>query len=82
MLNRYMSNSSVDYSKVIVSVLRYLSYTHNYWLNYPKYLVVHEGYNDVNRIFDINNLQSTSGYAFTLVGVTISWKISKRTMKV
>ena len=76
-LSRYTSNPSVDHWKTIVTVLRYLQYTHNYALHYTRYPAVLEWYSDVNWISDIKDSKSTSGYVSTLVGAVVSWKSSK-----
>ena len=56
-----------------------MKYTVNYGLHYTRYPAVLEGYSDANRISDIKDTKSTSGYVFTLGGVTVSWKSSKQT---
>ena len=78
-LSRYRSNPGPDHWKTIVRVLRYLKYTQNYGLHYSKYLVVLEGYCDVNWISDTKDSKSTSGYLFTLGGGVVSWKSFKKT---
>ena len=64
---------------MLVRVLRYLRYTLNYGLHYLRYPIVLERYSDANWISDTNDSKSTSGYAFTIGGATISWKSSKQT---
>jgi hypothetical protein len=44
----------------------------NYELYYTIYLMILDGYNDVNWISDTKNLKSMSGYASILGGATIS----------
>lgn len=75
-----MSNPSIDHYKAIVRVLRYLKYTQNYSLYYIRYLVVLEGYNDANQIFDIKDSKSTSSYIFIIGRAVTSWKSSKQTV--
>ena len=77
-LSRYMSNPRVDHWKAIIRVLRYLRYTQNYGLHYTRYPTVLEGYSDANWISDMKDTKSTSGYVFTLSGVVVSWKSSKK----
>ncbi|KAF3636023.1 hypothetical protein FXO37_25685 [Capsicum annuum] len=60
-------------------VLGYLKYTQNYALHYNKYPAVLEGYSDANWITGSNEVQSTSGYVFTIGGGAVSWKSSKQT---
>ena len=43
------------------------------------YLVILEGCNYANWIFDTKDLKSTNGYVLTLNEVVISWKSSKQT---
>ena len=71
-LSRYTSNPEVDHWKEIIKVLRYLRYTQNYGLHYIRYPTVLEGYSDANWISDMKDTKSTSGYVFTLGGVTVS----------
>ena len=78
-LSRYTSNPGVDHWKAIIRVLRYLRYTQNYGLNYTRYQAVLEGYSDANWISDMKDTKSTNGYVFTLGGVAVSWKSSKKT---
>ena len=78
-LSRYTSNPGVDHWKGIIRVFRYLRYTQNYGLHYTRYLAVLEGYSDANRISDMKDTKSTSGYVFTLSGAVVSWKSSKKT---
>ncbi|GKC05314.1 zf-CCHC domain-containing protein [Tanacetum coccineum] len=62
----------------MAKVLHYLRYSRDYRLRYDRYPAVIKGYNDANWISDIKNSRSTSGYVFTLGGV--SWKSSKQTV--
>ena len=78
-LSRYSSNPGEDHWKAWVRVLRYLKYTLNYGLHYTWYPLVLEGYSDANWIFDTKDTKSISGYVFTLGGVVISCKSSKKT---
>ena len=76
-LSRYTSNLGLDHWKATVRVLRYLKYTQNYGLHYPKYPAVLELYCDANWISDTKDPKSISGYLFTLGGGPVSWKSSK-----
>ena len=78
-MSRYTSNPGEDHWKALVRVLRYLKYTLNYGLHYTRYPAVLEWYSDANWISDTKDTKSTSGYAFTLSGVAVSWKSSKQT---
>jgi hypothetical protein len=46
----------------------------NYRIHYSVYPMVLEGYNDANRITDVDELYVTSGYVFTLGGVAVLWR--------
>jgi hypothetical protein len=60
-------------------VLKYLRYTLDYELCYIGYLAVLKRYNDANWIFDTDDLKSIGEYIFTLGGIVISCKSSKKT---
>lgn len=77
-LSRYTINPGVDHWKTLVRVLRYLRYTLYYRLYYTKYLVVLEGYSDANWISNLKDTKYISGYVFTLGGVVIYEKSSKK----
>ncbi|BBN69916.1 transposable element gene [Prunus dulcis] len=49
-LSKYISNPRRDHWKVIIRVLRYLSYTKNYGLHYTRYPYVLEGYDNAKWI--------------------------------
>lgn len=48
-------------------------------MHYQRSPHVLEGYCDANWVSDNDEIQSTSGYVFTLAGAAISWKSSKQT---
>jgi hypothetical protein len=56
---------------VLEQVMPYLAGTMDYGIHCFGYPTVVEGYNDVNWIFDVDELYATSGYVFTLGGATI-----------
>jgi hypothetical protein len=60
--------------------MHYLANTIDYRIHYSGYVVVLEGYNDANWIFDIDKLDVTSGYVFTLGGAAVSWRLCKQTI--
>jgi hypothetical protein len=60
-------------------VLKYLRYTLDYELCYIGYSAVLKRYNDANWIFDTDDLISIGEYIFTLGGIVISYKSSKKT---
>ncbi|GJT04963.1 hypothetical protein Tco_0839425 [Tanacetum coccineum] len=77
-LSMYTSNPSDAHWKAMAKVLHYLRYSRDYRLHYDRYPAVIKGYSDANWISDIKNSRSTSGYVFTLGGV--SWKSFKQTV--
>jgi hypothetical protein len=77
-LNRFTSNLSMYNWIAIKRVFKYLRYILDYGLYYIAYLVILEGYSNVNWIFDTKNSKSTSGYIFILDGAIMSWKFSKQ----
>ena len=78
-LSRYPQSPNHDHWVTIRRVLKYLRGTSHYCLCYSGFLNVLEGFSDANRIFDSDEMKSTSGYVFTLGGGDFSWKSSKQT---
>ena len=78
-LSRYTHNPSIEHWDAISRLLRYLKGTFDYGLSYYGYPAILEGYCDANWISDTDEVKSSSGYVFTLVGEAISWKSSKQT---
>ena len=60
-------------------VLKYLRGTNDYCLCYSGFPNVLEGFSDANRIYDSNEMKSTTRYVFTIGGGAVSWKTSKQT---
>ena len=79
-LSRHTSNSGAKHWQGITRVLKYLRFTHDYRLHYTRYPVVLKEYNDANRISNVKDSKSRSGYVFTLGGAVVSWKSSKQTL--
>ena len=79
-LSSYTSNPRAKHWQGIMRVLKYLRFTRDYGLHYTRYPVVLEGYSDANRISNIKDSKSHSGYVFTLGGAIVSWKSSKQTV--
>ena len=52
--------------------MRYLKITMDYEIYYNGYPKVLEGYSDSNWISDADEINTTSGYVFTLGGGTVS----------
>ncbi|GJX50857.1 hypothetical protein Tco_0277702 [Tanacetum coccineum] len=77
-LSSYTSNPSDAHWKAMIMLLHYLRYSRNYGLQYDRYPVVIEEYNDANWISEIKDSRLTSGYVFTLGGEAIYWKSSKQ----
>jgi hypothetical protein len=68
----------MDNWKTINKVLKYLIYILNYRLHYIRYLVVLEGYNNANWIYDTKDSKSTSEYIFKLREAIMSSKSCKK----
>nr|KYP48034.1 Retrovirus-related Pol polyprotein from transposon TNT 1-94 [Cajanus cajan] len=60
--------------------MRYLRGTMNHCIEYSRFPIVLEGYNDANWIFDSNETKSTSGYVFTLSGGAIAWRLVRQSI--
>jgi len=60
-------------------LLKYLRGTIDWCLHFNKFPAVLEGYCDANWVSDNDEVSSTSGYIFTLVGGAISWQSAKQT---
>lgn len=80
-LSRYTHNPSRDHWTTVVRVLRYLKGTINIGIHYTGYPSVPKGFCDANWITCNDEINSTSGYLFTLGGGTISWRSTKQTCK-
>ena len=78
-LSRYTHNPNRDHWGALIRLLKYLKGTINWGLHYQRSRHVLEGYCDANWVSDNDEIQSTSGYVFTLAGAAISWKSSKQT---
>ena len=78
-LSQYMSNPSVDHWVGVKRVLRYLRGTINYGLRFTSKdeneLV---GYSDSDWAGDVDTRRSTSGYAFFVGNLLISWSSKKQ----
>jgi hypothetical protein len=71
-LSIFTSNPGNDHWCGIDRVMRY------YGIHYSRYLGVLEGYSDSNWITDVDELNATSGYIFTLGGGAVSWRSCKQ----
>jgi hypothetical protein len=52
----------------------------NLGIKYTGFPSVLEGFSDANWISNSDQMKSTSGYVFTLVGGAVSWRSSKQTV--
>lgn len=77
-LSRYPHNSNRKHWSALTRLLRYLRGTMDWGLQFGKYSSVLEGYTDVNWVTGNDEINSTSGYVFTLAGGAISWKSAKQ----
>jgi hypothetical protein len=71
-LSRFVSNPRDTYWSALERVLRYLKGTMIYGTHFTGYLRVLGGYCDANWISNVDELYSTSGYAFILGGGDVS----------
>ncbi|RVX07895.1 Retrovirus-related Pol polyprotein from transposon TNT 1-94 [Vitis vinifera] len=81
MLDRYLSNPSMDHWKKAKRVMRYLQRTKDYMLTYRRssHLEI-VGYSDSDFAGCLDSRRSTSGYIFMLAGGAVSWKSVKQTL--
>ncbi|XP_074356482.1 secreted RxLR effector protein 161-like [Apium graveolens] len=79
-LARYTSCPNQAHCEVLVRVFRYLKGTISLGLHYQRFLGVLEGYRDANLITKKSGSNGVTGYVFTLVGGTVSWKYSRQTL--
>jgi len=79
-LSRYTQCPSQDHWDALVRLMKYLRGTIDYAIKYSEFLIVLEGYNDVNWISDSDETKSTSGYVFTLGGGAVTWRSIRKTI--
>ncbi|XP_040956129.1 secreted RxLR effector protein 161-like [Gossypium hirsutum] len=79
-LSRFTSNLGENHWKAIVRILRYLRYTRDYGLHYPRDSAILEGFSDASWISDTQDAKGTGGYVLTLRGGAVSWKSSRQTI--
>ncbi len=79
-LSRYTHSPNVDHWNALKRLLKYLRGTMELGLHYVKFPNVLEGYCDANWVSDNDEVNSTSGYVFTLCGAAISWKSAKQSV--
>jgi hypothetical protein len=60
--------------------MRYLKGTMSYGIHYVEHPKVLEGYNDSNWIYDVDEINTTSEYVFTLSGSVVLWKPCEHTI--
>ncbi|XP_074278383.1 secreted RxLR effector protein 161-like [Silene latifolia] len=77
-LSRYTHNPGHNHYSALVRLLRYLKGTADFGLSYCGYPPILEGYCDANWISESNDIHSTCSYVFTLAGVAVSWRSSKK----
>ncbi|PKI44372.1 hypothetical protein CRG98_035231 [Punica granatum] len=81
MLEKYLSNPSVDHCKVVKRSLRYLQRTKHFMLTYRRSDQLEIiGYSDSHSAGCQDSRRSTSGYVYLLAGGAISWKSAKQTL--
>jgi hypothetical protein len=52
----------------------------SYGIHYSGHPAVLEGYSDANWIFDVDDIEATSGYVFTFGGGAVSWRSCRQTI--
>ena len=75
-VSRYMNIPSKEHWKEVQWILKYLRGTTSHALFFGGSDTVLQGYIDVDRAGDKDNMRSTIGYVFTMGGTIVSW-ISK-----
>jgi hypothetical protein len=75
-VSRYMKNPGKEHWEVVKWILRYLKGTYNHALCFGGLDIVLQGYVDSDMAGDKDSRMSTTGYAFTIGGIEVSW-ISK-----
>ncbi|KAK4397293.1 Retrovirus-related Pol polyprotein from transposon TNT 1-94 [Sesamum angolense] len=78
MVSRYQSNPGPDHWVAVKRILRYLKGTSNLALCYHGGSLRLVGYSDADGSTDRDECKSTSGYAFLLGGVAITWCSKKQ----
>ncbi|KAL0293770.1 UNVERIFIED_CONTAM: Retrovirus-related Pol polyprotein from transposon TNT 1-94 [Sesamum calycinum] len=78
MVSRYQSNPGPDHWVAVKRILRYLKGTSNLALCYHGGSLRLVGYSDADGSADRDERKSTSGYAFLLGGVAITWCSKKQ----
>ena len=76
-LSRYTHNPNKDHWIPLERLAKYLRGTIDYGLKFESSPPILEGYTDANWISNSNEINSNSGYVFTLGGRAVSWKSSK-----
>jgi hypothetical protein len=71
-VRRYMNNPSKEHWEAVKWILRYLRGTATHPLCFGGSYIVLQGYYDSDMVGDKNSRKSTTWYAFTISGTTIS----------
>ena len=67
-VSRYMSHPGIEHQNVVKWILRYLIGTSNKCLHFGGSTTNLQGYVDSDLVGDIDTMQSTIGYVFTICG--------------
>ena len=72
-VSRYMNNPGKEHWMAVKGILRYLRGTTNQALCFGRSNISLQGYVDAEMEGDRDNMRSTIGYVFSIVGTTVSW---------
>ncbi|CAM8939577.1 unnamed protein product [Rhodiola kirilowii] len=78
-LSRYTHNPNSDHWIALARLMQYLKGTIDWNLCYSGFPSVIEAYCDANWVSDNDEVNSTSGFLFTLGGGAVAWKSAKQT---
>lgn len=77
LLWKFTSKPTVDHLHSTNRVATYLKRILNIWLHYQRFVVVLEGYINVDQNTLSNYSKATSSYIFSMVGGAVCWKFKK-----
>ena len=78
-LSKYTHNPNNEHWIAICRILKYLKGTMDYCILFTSSPFVIDGYSDANWISDSDEINSISGFVYTLSGGAATWKSSEQT---